>query len=209
MLRARVYGRVERVRSEVRAALDRDGYVVVADALDPPSIERLRRAFFAAPTQNDGTQHVRLGPDTPDEAAWRALETHPTVIAAAEHVLGGAVRVRDLHGRNPLPGYGRQGLHADSPARAAGAPYVVVTALWMIDDFTVDNGATRVVPGTHLSSKPIPKPLAQPLARHPDERVIVGRAGSVLILNGHTWHSGTKNESSGPRRAGQMVMNRR
>lgn len=46
----------------------------------------------------------------------------------------------------------------------------MVTAIVMIDDFTFDNGATRVVPGTHRLALPIPKSFAQPLATHPRER---------------------------------------
>jgi ectoine hydroxylase-related dioxygenase (phytanoyl-CoA dioxygenase family) len=192
--------------AEQRGALDREGFILVEGALDAGWLAQLARAFEAAPAQADGTQHVALSDATPEIEAWRRLENHPTVVAAAAYVLGGPIRVRDLHGRNPLPGYGQQGLHADSVTRAAGDPYSVVTALWMIDAFTDDNGATRVVPGSHRLTRPPPTSFAQPLARHPDERVITGAAGSVLVFNGHLWHSGRRNTGSGPRRAGQMVL---
>jgi len=192
--------------AEQKDALDRDGFLVAAGALDAGWLARLARAFESAPPQADGTQHVVLSDATPERDAWRRLESHPVVVAAAAHVLGGPIRVRDLHGRNPLPGYGQQGLHADAMPRAAGDPYAVVTALWMIDAFTEDNGGTRVVPGSHRLTRPPPPSFAQPLAHHPDERVITGAAGSVLVFNGHLWHSGRRNSSTGPRRAGQMVI---
>lgn len=185
--------------------LEREGYVVVVDALDARTVERLRIAFQTAPVES-GTQHVRIGPDTPHEADWLGLRQHPALLDAARAVLGPSFHVRDAHGRNPLPGYGQQGLHADWPVRARGAPAMVLTALWMLDDFRADNGATRVVPGTHLLTRPIPKALAQPLAHHPDEVVITGRAGSVLIFNGHLWHSARRNDSRDPRRSVQMVV---
>ena len=187
--------------AEYRAALDRDGYVVVAEALDPAWVERLRRAFADASAQRDGTQHVTVTPETPEHASWRALKEHPVVIAAADHVLGRPFRVSEPHGRNPLPGYGLQGLHADWMPRDVVEPYFVLTTIWMLDDFTADNGATRVVPGSHRLLRPIPKSLAQPTAVHPDERV-------VLVFNGHTWHAGTKNTSDRARRAVQMVVGR-
>jgi ectoine hydroxylase-related dioxygenase (phytanoyl-CoA dioxygenase family) len=90
--------------------------------------------------------------------------------------------------------------------REDGARFFVLTAIWMLDDFTPRNGATRLVPRTHRIPRLIPKAYAQPLAHHPDEIVVTGKAGSVLVFNGHTWHSGTKNESDGPRRCGQMVI---
>ncbi len=191
-----------------RAALDHDGYLVVDRVLDDAWLARLKRAFDAAPAQENGTQHVRVDAEIPEHEAWRALESHAVVLAAARHVLGSAFHVRDLHGRNPLPGYGQQGLHTDWPNRDEGAPFFVLTALFMLDEFTAENGATRVVPGSHRSTRAIPKELAQPLAHHPHERSIVGAAGSVLLLNGHTWHSGTKNESGNTRRAAQMVIER-
>ena len=186
-------------------ALDRDGYVVVPDALDRPRLAELHRAFEAAP-QSSGTQHVTLTDDTPRVATWRGLSDHPALAAAARHILERPYRVREVHGRNPLPGYGQQGLHADWIPRAPGTPYYVVTSIWMLDDFTPDNGATRLVPGSHRVVKPLPKPLAQPLAHHPDERIVTGRAGSLLVFNGHVWHSGRRNDSAGARRAAQLVM---
>jgi ectoine hydroxylase-related dioxygenase (phytanoyl-CoA dioxygenase family) len=187
-----------------REALDRDGFFVAPNALDGASVDRLRRAFADAPTQDNGTQHVAILPATPDREAWLELSRHPILLAAALHVLVETFRVGDPHGRNPLPGYGQQGLHADWMARTRGSPYFVVTAIWMLDDFTTVNGATRIVPATHRLPRAIPKRLGQPLAHHPKERIVTGAAGSVLLFNGHLWHSGTRNESHAPRRAVQI-----
>jgi ectoine hydroxylase-related dioxygenase (phytanoyl-CoA dioxygenase family) len=188
-------------------ALDRSGYVVVAAALDVPALERLRRAFGPGADARSGTEHVELGPSTPEREAWNALSSHPIVHAAARHLFGGApFRERSLHGRNPLPGYGQQGLHTDWPTRASADEVRVVTLLWMLDDFSVENGATRVVPGSHRIVEPLSKPLAQPQAQHPREVRVTGAAGSVIVMNGHLWHSGTLNRSRGPRRAAQHVL---
>jgi len=69
--------------------------------------------------------------------------------------------------------------------------------IWMLDDFTVDNGATRVVPRSHLAG------------RHPnpdrDEDVPVvqacGSAGSALITDGRIWHGTGANRSASNRNA--------
>jgi hypothetical protein len=190
--------------SAQREALDREGFFLAPNALDGAWVERLHLAFAGAPVQDNGTQHVAISAATPDREAWLELARHPVFLAAASHVLVGAFRVGDPHGRNPLPGYGQQGLHADWMERTPSSPYIVVTAIWMLDDFTTANGATRIVPGTHLVPRAITKSLGQPLAHHPKERIVTGAAGSVLLLNGHVWHSGTKNESSAPRRAAQI-----
>ena len=191
----------------VNQALDRDGYVVVPGALDAEWVARLRRAFDYAPVQSGGTQHVEITDETPDAESWRALERHPVLKAAAEHFLSQSYCMGGLHGRNPLPGFGQQGLHSDC-LRGEGDECILITALWMLDDFTVQNGATRVVPGSHRIMRPLAKDLAQPLARHRDEKIIVGCAGSVLMFNGYLWHSGRRNDSNGPRRAVQMGLRR-
>jgi ectoine hydroxylase-related dioxygenase (phytanoyl-CoA dioxygenase family) len=188
------------------AALDRDGYVVVDRLLETAWVRRLSRAFEAAPPQANGTQHVRVTATTPEYDAWLALTRHPDILALAAHVVSTPLHVRDIHGRNPLPGYGQQGLHGDSPLPAATPHASVATAIVMLDDFTSCNGATRVVPGTHVERRAIRKELSQPIARHPRERLVTGRAGTVLLLNGHVWHSGTRNTSGAARRAVQMVM---
>lgn len=189
-------------------ALDRDGYLLVPNALTGADVLQLRAAFEDAPVQSSGTQHVELEAHTPNLAAWHALETHAVLIAAARHVLGDSFHLRNLHGRNPLPGFGQQGLHADTIARKRGEPFAALTALWLLDPFTHENGATRVVPGSHHGLQPIPKALAQPSAHHPDELVITGECGSVLILNGHLWHSGRRNDGSSPRRIAQLLLAR-
>jgi ectoine hydroxylase-related dioxygenase (phytanoyl-CoA dioxygenase family) len=70
----------------------------------------------------------------------------------------------------------------------------MVNAHWAYDDFTPDNGATRIVPGSHL----------RPLTRTPDPSEIAYAAmprGSVLIYLGSAVHSGGANRSNRPRTA--------
>jgi phytanoyl-CoA dioxygenase PhyH len=200
--RAATCGGYNRVVDSIEA----QGFVLLSAALDEGWIEKLRRAFESAPQQRDGTQHVRIDDATPELAAWRALEQHPAVSAAAARVLARPYRIREVHGRNPLPGFGQQGLHADWPERGPRDPAFALTAIWMLDDFTASNGATRIVPGSHHLRAPIPKSLGLPLAHHPQEQLVTGKAGSVLFISGHLWHSGTQNQSRGPRRAVQMTL---
>jgi ectoine hydroxylase-related dioxygenase (phytanoyl-CoA dioxygenase family) len=184
--------------------LDRDGYVLLAGVVDGAGLARMRAAFERAACEVDrtsGTRHVR---DMSD-AAFDPVRDEPRVLAAVAHVLGERFELRDVHGRDPLPGFGQQGLHADWIPRPKGAPYAAATALWLLDDFTVENGATRVVPGTHRRTGPVPKGYAAPLAHHPDERVVVAPAGTVLAFNGHLWHSGRRNGSAAPRRVLQCA----
>ena len=192
-----------------REALDREGYVVMAGVIDPKWIERLRTAFESgcekdggnAVVKESGTRHVNDLVNC--DSVFEGLLTHPRVLAAVHHVLRDAFRLGQIGGRDPLPGYGQQGLHADWTARSKGEPFRIVTTIWLLDDFTAENGATRLVPGTHHMLGQPPKSFADPASRHPDQKIIVARAGSVLVFNGHLWHSGTANKSSRSRRVVQ------
>lgn len=194
-----------------REALDQDGYVVLADVIDADWLERLRSAFEracgkegkTAGIKESGTRHIDDLVNR--DAAFDVVYTHPRILAAVYHVLRCSFRVGQMTGREPLPGYGAQGLHADWTARARGEPFRIVTTIWLLDGFTSDNGATRVVPGTHQLLTPPPKSLADPASRHPDQKLIVAKAGSVLVINGHLWHSGTRNETTLPRRVLQCL----
>jgi ectoine hydroxylase-related dioxygenase (phytanoyl-CoA dioxygenase family) len=180
-----------------KEALDRQGYLVLADVLDDDRLARLRAAFEAALAQ--GKRHgVHVQMDWHD-AVFDGLYTHPKVLAAAYHVLRRPFKSTGVVGRDPAPGQGQQALHTDWP-RAPAEPFQIVTALWLLDDYTPDNGATRVVPGSHKMPYPLPKRMAQPESRHPEEKFVIATAGSVLIFNSHLLHSGTRNRSGKRRR---------
>ena len=191
--------------------LDEDGYLLLSAVYDDATCERLRGAFERvaarergeAGGRESGTRHPRDLLNR--EPEFLAACLHPRILAAAHRVLLRSFRLTQCAGRDPLPGFGQQGLHADWMPRAKGEPAYVATAICMLDAFGDDNGPTRLVPGTHLRAGAVPKPLADPAAHHPDERRIAGAAGSVLLFNGHLWHSGTRNDSARSRRALQCV----
>ncbi|MGI8755474.1 MAG: phytanoyl-CoA dioxygenase family protein [Acidimicrobiales bacterium] len=195
---------MEFVNPSEEERLHRDGYLVVPDVLDAAMVDRLNLAFAASPARPGTTQHVEIDERTPHHDCWAQLARHPVVSSVAQLLMGASVEFR-AHGRNPMPGHGQQGLHADALPRQPDEPVRAVTAIWMLDDFSARNGATRVVPGTHLLRHAVPRRYAQPLAHHPDEVIITGSAATVLVFSGHLWHSGRANDSSGRRRAVQMT----
>jgi hypothetical protein len=123
----------------------------------------------------------------------------PRVLECMAHVLGPRFKLSSLNARsaNPHTADG-QPLHADSGAIADDAGYFVCNSVWMLDDFTSDNGATRMVPGSHRWRR---LPHADFFEPHPDEQLVLGKAGDVVVMNAHMWHGGTANRTAAPRRA--------
>ena len=72
----------------------------------------------------------------------------------------------------------------------------VCTTLWILEDMRKENGATRVVPGSH---RPGWGRGALHRGRHPDEVALSAQAGTVIVLNGHLLHAGGHNQTSGDR----------
>ena len=99
---------------------------------------------------------------------------------------------------NPRVSEARRGTGTSLDPRPAAqpiAPAVAVNAMWMITDFTDANGATRIVPGSHLSG-------AQPDASVPHRVPSVaatGPAGSAMVFDARLWHGAGANRSDQPR----------
>jgi len=123
------------------------------------------------------------------------------VLAALAHVLDNDMKLSSLNSRAALPGQGLQGLHADWNEPVKPDRYQVCNSIWLLDDFTSENGATRVVPKSHRLEKLPSQVMSDPAAPHPDEQLLIAPAGTVVIFNSHTWHGGTLNRTAKPRRA--------
>src|SRR5580704_11108698 len=78
-----------------------------------------------------------------------------------------------------------QPLHCDAGAVAEESGFWVCNTIWLLDDFTPNNGATRIVPGSQHRRKLPQQELADPQAPHPEEVLVLGEAGSVVVMNTH------------------------
>lgn len=126
--------------------------------------------------------------------------SHPRVLGCAWQVFQRAFKISSLNAREPKPGQGHQGLHADWGDRDPAQSFHVVNSLWLIDGYQHDNGATRLVPGSHRLRGGPRDEMADPSATHPREIHVQAPAGSVVVYNAHCWHGGTVNRSGARRR---------
>jgi ectoine hydroxylase-related dioxygenase (phytanoyl-CoA dioxygenase family) len=190
--------------------LDIDGYIVFPNLIDPIWLEELRYLF----DKNIQKEGVNAGKEVHQEKGARRLAdmvnkgtafdkiyTHPKVLAAVYHVIGREFKLSSLNGRDALQGEGLQGLHADWTGLGPDEPFHVCNSIWVLDDFKKENGATRVVPGTHRKSGKVSDYVADTLADHPDQELLIVPAGTVAVFNSHVWHGGTTNGTGEKRRA--------
>lgn len=119
-----------------------------------------------------------------------------------EQILPGGAELMEIAFRCPGPSFGAQRLHADDTPKLDDGPSRCATSIVALVDFTTENGATRVVPGSHR--RPDLQRSSGSLEHHPDETVLTGRAGSAFVFTGHLLHGGGANRSDDPRPALQI-----
>lgn len=185
----------------VLAELDRDGYAVVESLLPPDEAVQvragLREVLDRTPTgRNDfeGFSTRRIYALFAKTRAFDALAVHPLLLGVLDRVLGPSYQLSAPTGIEIGPGEKAQFLHTDDGIYPLPRPHpeVVLNTMWALDEFTVENGATRVVPGSHrwTDRRPV----------DPDETVTVTMPpGSVLFILGNLWHGGGENRTDRPR----------
>jgi ectoine hydroxylase-related dioxygenase (phytanoyl-CoA dioxygenase family) len=197
------------IHDETRERLDRDGYVPLAGILSGQLLALMRRrlaGLLAAEGERAGLEvHQEAGTDrladlVNKDPVFDTCFTDPRVLACVAHVLGD-FKLSSLNFRAALPGQGLQALHAEGGPVTDPAGYEVCNSIWLLDDFTSANGATRVVPGSHRSGKRPGDVMSDVRAANPGEVLLLAPAGTVVVFNSHLWHGGTLNRTSAPRRA--------
>ena len=180
--------------------LDRDGYVLIEDAIDAEQVDWARRDLesIAAGTpfgrdDFEGHNTRRIYALFAKTRSLDALATHPTILSILDHVLG------EYHLSAPAgieigPGEREQVLHPDDALYPIPRPHLelVVNIMWPLVDFTEANGATRIIRGSHTWGDRYPGADDVPVS-------ITMPAGSALVYLGSVWHGGGANNTDQPR----------
>jgi ectoine hydroxylase-related dioxygenase (phytanoyl-CoA dioxygenase family) len=188
--------------------LDEDGYLALPGLMTPDLLDALRRRIdelFETEGANAGSEFKqepgarRLANLVNKGEIFERVILNPSVLECAGRVLGPHFKLSSLNTRSTDPhSDADQPLHADSGAISDELGYSVFNSIWLLDDFTPENGATRMVPGSHRWRR-LPEPDFY--APHPAQQLVLGKAGDVVVMNAHMWHGGTANRTAAPRRA--------
>jgi ectoine hydroxylase-related dioxygenase (phytanoyl-CoA dioxygenase family) len=181
---------LEQIRNRIEKLMLEEGEQAGSELLDSPYIRHPKEA---------GAD--RLADLVNKDPVFDVFYTHPRVLAAISRVLGRDLKLSSLNYRAAKPGTGDQKLHVDWHEPVAPGEYKACNSIWLLDDFTADNGATRIVPGSHLNGQLPQVALEDPWAPHPGEIILEGQAGTVVVFNSHVWHGGTRNRTTTLRRA--------
>jgi ectoine hydroxylase-related dioxygenase (phytanoyl-CoA dioxygenase family) len=191
---------------EIVAAMQQDGACVVRDVLSAETLARLDADLKpwidrSQPGADDFTGRFtkRTGALIARCPESRPVVTHPLILEAANEFLGPYCERIQIHLTQTidiLPGQEAQILHRDRLAWGGYIPKTIepqFNTIWALTDFTEENGATHVIPGSH----------DWPLERNPkspNESIQATMTrGSVLCYSGTVVHGGGANRSEAAR----------
>jgi ectoine hydroxylase-related dioxygenase (phytanoyl-CoA dioxygenase family) len=191
------------------AEIGEQGFTIVPDAIDPAFADalnddllRLEDTLGIVPATNEfeGSHTVRIYNLLVHGPLYEAIPVHPGILPIVEGVLDPGCLISSLSSISIDPGETAQMIHADDQVIPLAKPHAptVCNTMWALTDFTEANGATRIVPGSHV----LPDP---DLFGTYDTVPAVMPAGSVLVWHGSLWHGGGANTSD-ERRVG-VAMN--
>src|SRR5580700_5244117 len=187
------------------------GYTVLENYMGPTLLESMQARVdqllaeegSAAGSEFKTEENARRLANLVDKGeVFREAIARREMLELVESVLGDNFKLSSLNMRSANPHSSSvQPFHIDMGLLPDSKGYAVCNCVWMLDDFTEENGALRVIPGSHNWGKKPQNELADPYAPHPEQLLVTGRAGTVVVMNAHAWHGGTANRTDKERRA--------
>ena len=210
----------DRSFEEAKSEYDEQGYIVFENVLSPEELSSIRGALapyldvdLRGRNDFEGLKSNRVYALAAKSPVFADLMIHPLALAFAEAELGKTCLLSAMLAIKLLPGETVQPWHFDDscgverPRRTTG-----VSTFWSITDTTEDNGATEVIPGSHLWGAESPQETLMDAfadrtirdvdddpAFREDAVKLVMPAGSLAIAKGTLWHRGGANRSDNPR----------
>ena len=186
---------------KIHEAIDRDGCVVIDRLLDRMTIDEINRdiapyleAASKGKDEFEGFETKRVGSLVARSPKSREVLMNPIVLDAAAYTLNHATTFQ-LHVTEVIsigPGSKAQIIHRDQWAFDK-FPFplgfeVTFATMWALTDFTEENGATRVIPGSHKMDDKMQ-------FKEEDSEAAEMEAGSVLLYTGAAYHGCGSNTS--------------
>src|SRR3954451_24912242 len=206
--------------SSWREEFDRSGYVIFRNVLAPDRVAGLRAALAPHLARDllgrndfEGTKTNRVYALLAKSPVFAELVIHPLVLAFVEAELGESCLLSAMLAINLHPGETVQPWHFDDGGVKIPRPRPAlgISTFWAIDDTTEQNGATEIIPGSHLwdgqyiagASSLADFTGTADSARETGDRAdaikLVMPSGSLAIAKGTLWHRGGANRSDRPR----------
>jgi ectoine hydroxylase-related dioxygenase (phytanoyl-CoA dioxygenase family) len=155
----------------------------------------------------NGSTSTRIRDFVNRGAKFDDLYIYRPVLEACCRVIGRPFRLSTMHARTVRARSQAQVLHVDYARDAIG--WTMIGFIFMVDEFSGDNGATRFLPASHHWSNVPDKIIKDSQEDYENQILACGPPGSMIIYNGAVWHGHAANSSDRPRRSIQGAYIRR
>ena len=199
-------------RNDVRAIvaeLSERGYCFVPSVISPEKADKARLALeplldAEATDEIRAAKTQRVGGIAYKHPIFAELLAHPLIVSIwQEYLADEAVICSTWSANTAYPGYDQYGWHPDYPFWWINQPWplekVCGQTIWLLDDFTEENGGTGFMPGSHLNGHPPPKEWNDKWPA--GAQILTGRRGGALVFHGAMWHTARPNRSDKARSA--------
>lgn len=192
--------------------LEEHGLCLLGDALSPREVEETRQRLVeqaegevanGVPYHDGGAPGD--GSRQPNQRIWnlinkgevfRRIPVSPGTLSLVRALLGPDILLSSMTANIARKGGAPMALHTDQNYVPLETPYpMVADVAWMLVDFTEENGATRVIPGSHRWNR-----LPEPGERY-ETVAAAAPAGAALVFDGRLWHGTGANVTDAPRYA--------
>lgn len=185
------------------------GYCFIPSAIAPDKADEARAALEPL-LEEEATDEIRAGKTQRvggiayKHPIFAELLAHPLIVAIWQAYLDDDDVICSTWSANTAyPGYDQYGWHPDYPYWWINQPWplekVCGQTIWLLDDFTEENGGTGFLPGSHLKGHPPPKEWNDTWP--PEAQILTGVRGSALVFHGALWHTARPNRSDKARSA--------
>lgn len=197
---------MKNVTTLVDEIIEGKGYVLIPEVLSPAQAEEARSLVLQIAEQEKPQGKVLINEQKErvyglvyKGKIFELMVQHPTVIQVVEDILGQDATLGGFSAHILNPGATSMGVHVDYPYWTMNPPFpahpvMEIQVIWMVEDFTSENGA------------PVFAPNSQKLCSPPDlvqfsktSQKVTGKAGSVVISHGLCWHDTSVNSAQKPR----------
>lgn len=213
------------------AELEDQGFTIIYNAIEPELVDRLVEAILRLEGSVPTTWKPGSGDDTTAstyfgktlrmrnllarDPSFAEIPAHKSILPVVQAILGQGCLLRAMSTLVVPPGEPAQAIHSDDAFGTLPFPRphrpIMINTIWALTDFTAENGATRLIPGSHK--------LADFGEYHEDDPELLSAAerfgtadaiqavmpkGSILVNHGSILHSASGNQSS-ERRYGMSV----
>ena len=185
------------------SAIKKDGYSIIHDALSSAELADVKEALepwlqkkLMGRNDFEGLESERVYALLAKSRVLALVVENPLVLSIVDHFLAPNYLLSSNLAINVHPGETPQRFHSDHTGipRCPRTEINGISTIWAIDTFTQDNGATEIIPGSHLLTD-------DEIANENSAIKVIMPAGSVIVFHGSLIHRGGANNSTSTRLA--------